>query len=120
MGTQTEPGDTDPYIGAGTEVPTAAPRAGVHAQSSRTRAVDLLVEAGAVLAGSLDPRTTMREVAKLTVPQLADICVIDLLDEDDRINDVAVSRQTRRSRMTSNSCACDLRSTRPASIRLPG
>ncbi len=90
MGTQTEPGDTDPYIGAGTEVPTAAPRAGVHAQSSRTRAVDLLVEAGAVLAGSLDPRTTMREVAKLTVPQLADICVIDLLDEDDRINDVAV------------------------------
>jgi len=53
-------------------------------------AVELLVEAGAALAGSLDPRTTMREVAKLTVPRLADLCVIDLLDEDGRINDVAV------------------------------
>jgi len=53
-------------------------------------AVELLVEAGAALAGSLDPRTTMHEVAKLTVPQLADICVIDLLDEQGQINDVAV------------------------------
>ena len=32
----------------------------------------------------------MREVAKLTVPQLADLCVIDLLDDDGKINDVAV------------------------------
>ena len=53
-------------------------------------AVELLVEAGAALAGSLDPRTTMREVAKLTVPRLADLCVIDLLDEQGAINDVAV------------------------------
>ncbi len=53
-------------------------------------AVELLVEAGAALAGSLDPRTTMREVAKLTVPRLADICVIDMLDEQGQINDVAV------------------------------
>jgi PAS domain S-box-containing protein len=59
-------------------------------QSPRMDAVELLVEAGAALAGSLDPRTTMREVAKLTVPRLADLCVIDLLDEQGRINDVAV------------------------------
>ncbi len=32
----------------------------------------------------------MREVAKLTVPRLADICVIDLLGDDGKINDVAV------------------------------
>ena len=32
----------------------------------------------------------MREVAKLTVPRLADLCVIDLLDERGAINDVAV------------------------------
>ncbi len=32
----------------------------------------------------------MREVAKLTVPRLADLCVIDLLDDQGRINDVAV------------------------------
>ena len=62
----------------------------VAGQSRRMDAVELLVEAGAALAGSLDPRTTMREVAKLTVPRLADICVIDLLDEQGRINDVAV------------------------------
>ena len=59
-------------------------------QSSRVEAVELLVEAGAVLAGSLDPTTTMREVARLTVPRLADLCVIDLLDEQGAINDVAV------------------------------
>ena len=63
------------------------PRAG---QAGRVDAVELLVEAGAALAGSLDPRTTMREVARLTVPQLADLCVIDLLDEQGAINEVAV------------------------------
>ena len=59
-------------------------------RSSRTRGIDLLVEAGAVLASSLDPSTTMREVAKLTVPQLADLCVIDLRDDNGSIRDVAV------------------------------
>jgi PAS domain S-box-containing protein len=59
-------------------------------QSRRVDAAELLVEAGAALAGSLDPQTTMREVAKLTVPRLADLCVIDLLDEQGAINDVAV------------------------------
>jgi PAS domain S-box-containing protein len=59
-------------------------------QSRRIYAAELLVEAGAALAGSLDPQTTMREVAKLTVPRLADLCVIDLLDEQGAINDVAV------------------------------
>jgi PAS domain S-box-containing protein len=52
----------------------------------------LLLEAGAVLASSLDPSTTMGQVAELTVPQLADLCVIDLLDQDDgSICDVAAA-----------------------------
>ncbi len=59
-------------------------------QSGRVDAAELLVEAGAALAGSLDPQTTMREVAKLTVPRLADLCVIDLLGEEGAINDIAV------------------------------
>ncbi|HEY5342190.1 MAG TPA: SpoIIE family protein phosphatase [Solirubrobacteraceae bacterium] len=59
-------------------------------QAGRMDAVELLVEAGAALAASLDPNTTMREVARLTVPRLADLCVIDLLDEQGAINDVAV------------------------------
>ncbi len=51
---------------------------------------DLLIEAGAILASSLDPATTMEQVARLTVPRLADLCVIDLRDEDGVIMDVAV------------------------------
>jgi PAS domain S-box-containing protein len=54
-------------------------------------AMDLLVEAGAVLATSLDLTTTMEQVARLTVPRAADLCVIDLNDEDGVIRDVAVA-----------------------------
>ena len=54
-------------------------------------AVSLLLEAGAVLASSLDPTTTMRQVARLTVPELADLCVIDLRDEDGSIRDAGVA-----------------------------
>jgi PAS domain S-box-containing protein len=54
--------------------------------------VDLLIRAGVVLATSLqDQESTMREVAGLTVPGLGDMCVIDLLDEDGTIKDVAVA-----------------------------
>jgi serine phosphatase RsbU (regulator of sigma subunit)/PAS domain-containing protein len=54
-------------------------------------AVSLLIEAGAVLATSLDPAITMRQVAELTVPQIADVCVIDLCDEKGQIWEVAVA-----------------------------
>jgi serine phosphatase RsbU (regulator of sigma subunit)/PAS domain-containing protein len=53
-------------------------------------AMQLLIEAGAVLASSLDLSTTMGQVAGLTVPRLADLCVIDLQDEAGPIRDVAV------------------------------
>jgi PAS domain S-box-containing protein len=53
--------------------------------------VELLLEAGAVLATSLDPRTTMGQVARLTVPRLADLCAIDLIDEDGSIREAAVA-----------------------------
>ncbi|HEV2981158.1 MAG TPA: SpoIIE family protein phosphatase [Solirubrobacteraceae bacterium] len=52
---------------------------------------DLLVEAGAVLASSLDLATTMRQVARLTVPRLADLCVIDLQAQDGTIGQVAAA-----------------------------
>ncbi len=60
------------------------------AQPRSEVAGDLLIEAGAILASSLDPTTTMGQVARLTVPRLADLCVIDLRDEDGSIVDVAV------------------------------
>ena len=68
-------------------------------------AVSLLVEAGAVLASSLDPTTTMGQVARLTVPRLADLCVIDLLDDDGSIRDVAVAA-SRPGDRTSSSSGC--------------
>ena len=61
------------------------------AQPASYAAMHLLVEAGAVLASSLDPATTMGQVARLTIPRLADLCVIDLRDEDGSIKDVAVA-----------------------------
>ncbi len=54
-------------------------------------AASMLIDAGAVLASSLDPTTTMVQVARLTVPRIADLCVIDLRDEDGSIRDVAVA-----------------------------
>ncbi|MGA8354045.1 MAG: SpoIIE family protein phosphatase [Solirubrobacteraceae bacterium] len=56
----------------------------------------LLIEAGAVLATSLDPATTMRQVAELTVSAIADLCVIDLCDEDGQIMEVAVACNDER------------------------
>ena len=41
----------------------------------------LLAEAGRVLAGSLDYEETLRRVARLAVPDLADWCMVDLLGE---------------------------------------
>jgi len=54
-------------------------------------AVELLLDAGAVLSTSLEPATTMQQVARLTVPRFADLCAIDLLDEDGAIQEVAVA-----------------------------
>jgi len=55
------------------------------------RTADLLIEAGAVLATSLDPSVTMAQVAELTIPGLADLCAIDLVEEDGSIREVAVA-----------------------------
>jgi PAS domain S-box-containing protein len=69
------------------------PEAGVDSSAPHPDpGVELLIRAGVVLAASLqDPEATMRQVAGLTVPGLGDMCVIDLLDEDGTIKDVAVA-----------------------------
>jgi PAS domain S-box-containing protein len=63
----------------------------VNAEPMGDVAAGLLIDAGAVLASSLDPTTTMVQVARLTVPRIADLCVIDLRDDDGSIRDVAVA-----------------------------
>src|SRR5437879_2852141 len=51
----------------------------------------MLAEAGAVLTASLDFDVTLRRVAGLAVPGLADMCVVDLLRRDGSIRDGAVA-----------------------------
>ncbi|MBX3011676.1 MAG: PAS domain S-box protein [Caldilineaceae bacterium] len=46
-----------------------------------------LAEASHILAQSLDYRTTLHNVARAAVPDVADWCVIDLLDEEDQLSD---------------------------------
>lgn len=50
-----------------------------------------LVEASALLAASLDYKTTLDNVAHLVVPLLADWCVIDMLEDDGTIRTLAVA-----------------------------
>src|SRR2546423_2706297 len=50
-----------------------------------------LAEAGAVLAGSLEYTTTLKTVANLAVPAIADWCAVDILTEDRKIDRLAVA-----------------------------
>jgi PAS domain S-box-containing protein len=49
-----------------------------------------LSESTRVLAGSLDPQETLRQVASLAVPEIADWCAVDLTGEDGDIERVAL------------------------------
>lgn len=49
-----------------------------------------LAEASAVLAGSLDYEATLASVAQLVVPQLADWCTVDVVEEDGSLHRLAV------------------------------
>jgi signal transduction histidine kinase len=49
-----------------------------------------MAEASAVLASSLDYETTLRNVAALAVPSIADWCAVDLLNDDGTLQRVAV------------------------------
>ena len=50
-----------------------------------------LAQASAVLDTSLDPGETLQTIANLAVPSVADLCVIDLLEEDGALHGVAVA-----------------------------
>jgi serine phosphatase RsbU (regulator of sigma subunit) len=51
----------------------------------------LLAESGRMLVSSLDYEQTLRNVARVAVPGLADWCALDLLDEHDRPRRVATA-----------------------------
>jgi PAS domain S-box-containing protein len=50
-----------------------------------------LAEAGQLLASSLDYQQTLERVARMIVPQLADWCGVDMLDEHGELQQVAVA-----------------------------
>ena len=53
--------------------------------------VRFLAEASFVLAGSLDYETTLKSVADLVVPEFADWCAIEILDENGVLQRVSIS-----------------------------
>ncbi len=64
--------------------------------SERKRAEEaqsFLAEASSILASSLDYETTLTSLARLTIPRLATDCAINLVDEDNRLRQVAVAHK---------------------------
>ncbi|HST32442.1 MAG TPA: SpoIIE family protein phosphatase, partial [Solirubrobacteraceae bacterium] len=53
--------------------------------------MEFLAQVGDVLASSLDYQQTLRNVAGLAVPQIADWCAVDLFTEDGRREPVAIA-----------------------------
>ncbi|HJQ70670.1 MAG TPA: ATP-binding protein [Blastocatellia bacterium] len=56
-------------------------------------AQSFLAEASSLLAASLDYETTLASLARLAIPRLATYCAIDLVDEDNKLRQVAVAHE---------------------------
>ncbi|HEU0300987.1 MAG TPA: ATP-binding protein [Longimicrobium sp.] len=76
-----EGGGVREWVGAATDVTERA-----RAEEARA----FLAEASRVLASSLDFQTTLRAVARLAVPTLADWCGVDVVTEDGELERLAV------------------------------
>lgn len=66
----------------------------IHDVTERKQAEErqhVLDEASNILVSSLDHQVTLKEVAELIVPSLADYCRIALLDENQQIRDISVN-----------------------------
>ncbi len=73
-----------------------------HAQAEALR---FLAESSAVLATSLDYRTTLSKIAHLIVPRLGDWCVVDMLEADGVIRQVALAHVDPRQEELARSLA---------------
>jgi PAS domain S-box-containing protein len=63
------------------------------AEQGLRKRMTFLAEASEVLSSSLDYNDTLRQVAQLSVPGLADWCAIDMLGSDGEIERLAVAHQ---------------------------
>jgi serine phosphatase RsbU (regulator of sigma subunit) len=64
---------------------TAAVHIALERMRAERRQLELLIAATAKLDTSLDPQQTLRRIAAMALPELAELCVIDLVDEDGAI-----------------------------------
>ncbi len=55
------------------------------------RRLALLAAAGPTLAASLDYEETLEGITRLVVPELADWCLLDIVEEDGRVNQLAAA-----------------------------
>jgi signal transduction histidine kinase len=60
------------------------------AEAAKQR-LQFLAEASAILAGSLDYSATLAKVAQLTVPEIADWCAVDVVDDEGVLERAAVA-----------------------------
>ena len=80
-----------------------ADRVGVALEVARLRQVEarehvrleLLAKAGPVLAESIDYETTLRSIARMLVPSIADLSAIDLLEEDGSMRKIVAHHRDR-------------------------
>jgi serine phosphatase RsbU (regulator of sigma subunit) len=61
------------------------------------QARELLAAAGGAFDRSLDPRQTMRAIARVAVPGLAELCMIELLGDDGTVGESVVVGEHERS-----------------------
>ena len=64
-----------------------------HALQENERRASFLAEASRILATSLDYEQTLQNIAHLAVPEFADWCQVDLVDEDGSVRPVAVAHR---------------------------
>jgi GAF domain-containing protein len=67
------------------------------ARALEQRRAEFLAHATTVLRSSSDYHQTLREVANLAVPQIADICVVDLVNESGEFKPLAVAHVDSRN-----------------------
>ena len=72
------------------------------------RQAAFLAEASAALGSSLDYEETLRTVAQLAVPQIADWCAVDVVDEHDAVQRLAVSHVDPAQAETAGSAVGDV------------
>lgn len=65
------------------------------AKAVATRRAEFLAHASEVLASSRDYQTTLASVANLAVPQIADLCIVDIVNEHGQFTPLAVAHVDR-------------------------